>query len=127
MPLSGLSSFLFPARTRVVNFACSLYSCHSTALGGRRSAPIDAVLDCVGVEQEPMAIHQALGSVYISLASPELRALEEDGALAMARARWAARDKPAREGSRVWTAGELAVEAMVEVIYSTVIQPSPAM
>lgn len=101
----------------VVDHDCESFS---MVYGGRRSTPLDAVLDCVGAEQESNSIHQALGSVYVSVASPALRSLEEEGAFALAKARWAAvcgkpADQVARRG-RVWTAGALAAEALTEVL-----------
>ena len=78
------------------------------------------MLDCVGAEQEANSIHQALGSVYVSVASPVLRSLEEEGAFALAKAQWASlRAKPDEQAAgrgRVWTAGALAAEALAEVL-----------
>ena len=86
------------------------------ALGGRKNQPLDAILDCVGAEMLPEHISAALGAAYVSVASPELVALEQDGALAGLRARWARRNQPKYKGARVWSADGLAAASLGEVL-----------
>ena len=78
----------------------------------------DAVVDCVWREPQPSRLRDGFGgAAYVSVASPELMTLCDDGAIAMARsvrARWG---KPPQEiVPRVWTADGLAAAALEEVL-----------
>ena len=76
----------------------------------------DAVVDCVGREEESEHLRRGFGAAYISAASPGLLALENDGALQQL-TRWRASwGKPRHEGQNIWAADDLAAEAMVEVL-----------
>ena len=89
----------------------------SSAFGARRR-PLDAVLDCVGVEGNADAIHAALGAAYVSLASPSLQRLEEGGALALIRSRWRKwrSSDDGLEGASIWRPDDVAGRALEEVI-----------
>ena len=49
---------------------------------GQARCPLDAVLDCVGVEESPRWLRERMGATYVSLASPELETLLQRGAIA---------------------------------------------
>mmetsp|Transcript_4277 Transcript_4277/g.11158 ORF Transcript_4277/g.11158 Transcript_4277/m.11158 type:complete len:237 (-) Transcript_4277:229-939(-) len=91
----------------------------SSAFGSRKSQPLDAVLDCVGAEPMADAIHSTLGAAYVSLASPSLQRLEEDGAASVLRDQWrrwrnGATDDEA--GATAWRADSSAARALEEVL-----------
>ena len=76
----------------------------------------DAVVDCVGREEDTEWLRREFGAAYISAASPGLLALENDGALQQL-TRWRASwGRPEHDGQNIWAADELAAEAMVEVL-----------
>jgi NADPH:quinone reductase-like Zn-dependent oxidoreductase len=102
----------------------------SSSFGVRQSdqQPLDAVLDCVGAESSPDPIRRALGAAYISLASPPLRRLEENGAVEAVKERWRQWQSGRQQeeegggggrgvaGATIWRADELAAEALREVL-----------
>ena len=94
----------------------------STAFGARKSQPLDAVFDCIGVEAEgAAATNEALGATYVSLASPSLIRLQADGAMGVLRAQWQQWRGGGAEGQQkkdkaIWCPDELAANALREVI-----------
>ena len=91
----------------------------SAAFGSRKGQILDAVLDCVGVEGTPEAIRTALGASYVSLASPSLQRLQEDGALAVAQVRWRQWRKSGgneHESATIWRPDANAARALSEVL-----------
>lgn len=86
----------------------------------------DAVIDCVGREQDASAreLRRAFGAVYVSAAPPALTTLETDGALAQLKT-WGKRWWPARgndaaaqrEGPQaVWVSDAAAGDALREIL-----------
>jgi NADPH:quinone reductase-like Zn-dependent oxidoreductase len=91
----------------------------STAFGARKSQPLDAVLDVVGSESASDSIHKTLGAAYVSLASPALRRLETEGALAALRMRWRQLGETQADGlngASIWTPDATACDALREVL-----------
>jgi len=96
----------------------------SLVFGGRKTQPLDVVLDCVGVEAASALVREVLGAAY-SVASPALCSLEEEGALELVRRWWGGRQSEAAAGeaghaagaaTRIWAADALATSALCEVL-----------
>ena len=62
-------------------------------LGMEQAGEVDAVIDTLGREPEPLRLREALGALYVSAAPPPLVSLVEDGLLTVARRAWARREQ----------------------------------
>lgn len=75
----------------------------------------DAVVDCVGREDETEWLQERLGAAYVSAASPGLLALANEGAFSSLRS-WGQRWGKPPPAQPVWSADAVAAEALQEVL-----------
>ena len=82
-----------------------------------RVGAADAVIDCIGREEETYFLRDAMGAVYVSAASPKLLTLASDGAFQQLQ-RWRETfGSPGQVTSKpVWSADALAAEALCEAL-----------
>ena len=103
---------------------------HNTVVFSEAFESADAVIDCVGRENNAELLRDTMGAIYVSAAPPALLALESEGALAQIKAwssrwssMWGGSDRREQEyqsdgesAACVWSADEAAGEALREAL-----------
>ena len=89
---------------------------HNSESFGDALGAADAVVDCVGQEDETDWLQEQLGAAYVCAASPALLNLVNEGAVTTLRNFWDQRWGKPPPAQPVWSADSLAAEALQEVL-----------